>query len=209
MHPTRRKLAEMVHTGEYQKDAKTGWTKPEEQRKLGDIWEDEFHKYEKKEGYVLKTSKNSDAFQEIRDFIKEKSECKNPDCKTIQLIGTDKKLIKRTGYCITCLAESEQKVKLAGVWPEYENYKIWTRMIVDGKLRLEQVKQAHDDLKQTYEYINEDGSTEKWSMPQSVDEVKAEMMTLIENGTKEIEEIEEKRIEAFNKLRDKNLEHLL
>ena len=209
MHSTRRKLVDMVQTGEYQKDAKLGWTVAEKQRKVGDIWEDEFHKYEKKEGYILKTSKNSDAFQEIRDFVKKQSECSNSECKTVKLSVIDKKLVKRTGLCTTCLLEKEHEIRTAGLWSEYENYKIWTRMIVDGKLRLEQIKQAHDELKQTYEYINEDGSTEKWTMPQSVDDVKAEMMTLIENGTKEIEEIEEKRIKAFNKLKEQNYEHYI
>lgn len=209
MHSSRRKLAEMVHTGKYEKDAKIGWSKAEEHREVGDTWEDEFHKYEKKDGYTLKTSKNSDAFQEIRDFVKEQSECKNPDCKTVKFTNVDKKLVKRTGYCITCLAQIEQKIKLAGLWSEYENYKIWTRMIIDGKLRLEQVKQAHDELKQSYDYVNEDGSTEKWTMPESIDDVKEQMMTMIENGEKEISDIEEKRMEAFEKLKAKNYEFYL
>ncbi len=209
MHPTRRKLAEMVHTGEYDSDTKIGWSKKEENREIGDIWEDEFHKYEKKEGYVLKTSKNSDAFQEIRDYIRQQGECKNINCKTIKFTNVDKKLVKRTGYCVDCLAELEHHVRVAGLWSDYENYKIWTRMIIDGKLRLEQVKQAHDELKQVHEYVNEDGTTEKWTMPDPVDEVKEQMMTMIKNGEKEIQDIEEKRIISFNKLKDKNLEHLL
>jgi len=209
MHNTRRKLADMVHTGEYESETKVGWTKGEEQREVGDIWEDEFHKYEKKDGFILKTSKNSDAFQEIRDFVKQQTECKNPNCKTIKFSDNDKKLVKRTGYCVECLTEQEHNVRVSGLWSEYENYKIWTRMIVDGKLRLEQVKQSHDELKQDYEYINEDGSTEKWTMPDPVDEVKKKMMEMIEIGNKEISEIEEKRKIAFDKLKSKNLEHLL
>lgn len=209
MHPTRRKLADMVHSGEYESDTQVGWTKTDTNRTIGDTWEDEFHKYEKKEGYILKTSKNSDAYQEIREYVKKTSECQNSECQTIKFTNVDIKLIKRTSYCITCLAEIEQKIKLEGVWSEYQNYKIWTRMIVDGKLRLEQVKQAYDDLKQSYDYINEDGSTEKWVMPQSVDDVKAEMMILINNGEKEISDIEEKRTKAFEVLKEKHYEHYI
>lgn len=209
MHSSRRKLADMVFTGEYEKDATVGWTADQKEREIGDIWEDEFHKYEKKDGYILKSSKNSDAFQEIRDFVKKQNECKNPECKTAKITAVDKKLIKRTGYCVDCLAEKEHEVRTSGLWSEYENYKIWTRMIIDGKLRLDQIKQAHDDLKQVHEYTNEDGSVEKWTMPDPVDDVKAEMMVMIVNGEKEIAELDEKRTEAFNKLKKENLEHLL
>ena len=77
MHPTRRKLVDMVETGTYDKNTTVGYTKKQEIRNIGDVWEDEHNRYEKKEGYILKTGKNSEALQEIRDFIKEKSTCKN------------------------------------------------------------------------------------------------------------------------------------
>lgn len=209
MHSSRRKLAEMVFTGEYEKDAQVGWTAEQKEREIGDIWEDEYHKYEKKDGYILKTSKNSDAFQEIRDFIKEKNECKNPDCKSVKLSAVDKKLIKRTGYCITCLTDNEHQIRTSGLWSEYENYKIWTRMVVDGKLRLDQLKQAHDELKQVHEYINEDGTIEKWIMPDPVEDVKAEMMEMIKSGEKEVADLDEKRMKAFEKLKKAGLEYLI
>ena len=33
---------------------------------------------------IVKTGKNSDAFQEIRNYLQEKSNCKNSECKTIK-----------------------------------------------------------------------------------------------------------------------------
>jgi transcription elongation factor Elf1 len=209
MHPTRKKLLDMVMTGgEYETETKIGWTKaPDAKRKIGEEWEDEYNKYKQHKGFVMKTSKNSEAFDGVRDYLREKKQCKNTDCETISFGRVDKKLIKKSGYCLGCLSTIETEIRAKGMWKEYENYKIWTRMIIDGKLRLEQIQQAHDDAKQVYEYINEDGSIEKWEMPQSVEEVKAEMKVIIENGTKEIAQLEEMRIESFNKLTEKNLEH--
>ena len=68
MHPTRRKLVDMVQTGEYDKNSQIGWTKTEEQRNVGDVWEDKYYKYEKKNGYTIKTGKNHEALQEIRNY---------------------------------------------------------------------------------------------------------------------------------------------
>ena len=58
MHPTRRKLVDMVETGTYDKNTTVGYTKKQEIRNIGDVWEDEHNRYEKKEGYILKTGKN-------------------------------------------------------------------------------------------------------------------------------------------------------
>ena len=63
MHPTRRKLADMVRTGEYEKNQSVGWEAKKQTRKVGDVWEDEHYRYEKKEGYTLKTGKNSEVFE--------------------------------------------------------------------------------------------------------------------------------------------------
>lgn len=209
MHPTRRKLVEMIHTGEYETDTKIGWDKEHVTRNVGDIWEDEFHKYEKKEGYIMKTSKNSDALQEVRDFIRTSHECKNSKCETIKLTDTHKKLIKKTGYCANCLAEMEHQFRVNGVWKEYEDYKIFTRMIIEGKFRLEHIEQARGELKQTTEFINEDGTTETWTLPYNVDDLKVEMTEFIENSKKELEQLENLRNEAFEIIKSKNLEHYL
>ena len=41
MHPTRRKLVDMVMTGgEYAKSTTVGWETANVERKVGDVWED-------------------------------------------------------------------------------------------------------------------------------------------------------------------------
>lgn len=82
-------------------------------------------------------------------------------------------------------------------------------MIIDGKIRLEQIKEAHDEAKQVYKYLNEDGTYDTWENPQDVDEMKADMMNIIKTGKGEIEQLEEMRNKAFDELKSANLEHYL
>jgi hypothetical protein len=209
MHPTRRKLVDMIQTGEYDKNTTIGWTKTEEQHNVGDIWEDEWYKYEKKEGYTIKTGKNHEALQEIRNYLNLKKECSNPSCKKIKKGKTDEKLIQKTGYCVDCLAETEHNFRTAGIWKEYEDFRIYTRMIVEGKIKLEELKQSLQEVKPYYEFVNEDGTLERWNLPKSVDEVKMEIQEIIDNGEIEIKDIVEKRNQAFEVIRQHNLEHYL
>jgi len=209
MHPTRRKLVDMVETGTYDKNTTVGYTKKQEIRNIGDVWEDEHNRYEKKEGYILKTGKNSEALQEIRDFIKEKSTCKNSECKTIKKTAKDIKVIQQNGFCINCTIDREHELRANGLFQEYQNYKVWTRMIVYGKQKLEELKQSLLDVKEEYEYVNEDGTVEKWKLPKSTDEVKSDIQNMIDIGTIEIKELESKRNIAFDVLKEKNYEHYI
>lgn len=209
MHPTRRKLVDMVQTGEYDKNTTIGWTKTEETHNVGDVWEDEFYKYEKKEGYTIKTGKNHEALQEIRNYLNFKKQCSNPSCKKHIKTKSDEKLIQKTTYCINCLSEIEHNFRGAEIWSEYEDFRIYTRMIVEGKLKLEELKQSILEIKPYYEFINEDGSVEKWNLPKPVDEVKAEIQEIIDNGEIELKQIVQKRNEAFEVIKEHKLEHYL
>ena len=209
MHPTRRKLVDMVKTGEYDKNTTIGYTKAKEVRNVGDVWEDKHNKYEQKEGYVVKTGKNSEALAEIRKYLEEKSNCKNPNCKTIKKTENDIKLISQGGFCIGCTADREHELRTAGIFQEYQDYKIWTKMIIFGKTKIEQLKQSLTEIKPYYEYVNEDGTTERWNLPKSVDETKSEIQEMIDIGTKELELLESKRKEAFTTIKEKNYEHFI
>ena len=54
--------------------------------------------------------------------------------------------------------------------------------------------------------MNEDGTTERWNLPKSVDETKSEIQEMIDYGENEIKELEEKRNTAFSILKEKNYE---
>ncbi len=209
MHPTRRKLVDMVETGEYDKNTTIGYDKAESSHAVGDVWEDTNHKFEKKEGYTIKTGKNHEAFQKIREYLKEKGKCKNATCKTIKKSDKDRKFIENGGFCLNCTSEKETLLKVEGLFAPYQNYKVWTKMIVYGKKKLEELSQSLSEVKEEYEYVNEDGTVEKWKLPKSLDEVKSEIQEMIDFGTKEIQALETKRLDAFEELRVKNYEHYI
>ena len=210
MHPTRRKLVDMIHTGKYDKNATIGYEGKKETRKVGDVWEDEHHRYEKKEGFIVKTGKNSEEFQKIREYLRQKSECKNSDCKTIKITKKDKQFIEKGGYCMNCTIDREHIIKTSGLWKEYETYKVTTRMIIFGKTKLDAYRQSLDDLKEEYEMVGSEGKvTETWKLPKPIEEVRSEINELIYSGSIEIEVLEKDRTQAFEKLRESKMEHYL
>jgi hypothetical protein len=208
MHPTRRKLLDMVHTGEYDKNATIGYEGKTEIRNVGDVWEDEHHKYEKKDGFIVKTGKNHKQIQEIRKYLEEKSKCKMYPNK--QYTAKDKKLIQKTGYCLDALVEIEHEIKTKGLFKEYSDYKVFTRMLIFGKAKLDEFKHSLDELKEEYEMMGSDGKvTESWKLPKPIEEVRADINEMIADGEVEIKELEEKRNEVFDKLKEAKMEHYL
>ena len=209
MHPTRRKLVDMVmHGAEYEKESFisfSGADKEKVKREVGERWTDDKGKsWEQYEAGKIETSELSDTMQEVRAYLDKLNTCKSETCKTIKIGRVDKKLISKTGYCLHCLALREAQIKYDGLWKEYEDYKMYSNMIAHGKDVISQFQQAYNDAKQTYEVVQEDGKIETWSMERDVNELKAEIMTDIINFEKEIEEVTKLRNEAYEKLKDKN-----
>ena len=209
MHPTRRKLVDMVLTGgEYQKETQisfSGADKKKIKREVGEKWTDDNGKsYEQLEAGKIETSELGDTMAEVRAYLDKLNTCKSDNCKTIKVGRVDKKLISKTGYCLHCLTIREAQIKYDGLWKEYEDYKIYSNMIAHGKDVIAQFQQAYNDAKQTYEVVQEDGKIETWSMERDVNELKAEIMTDIINFEKEIEEVTKLRNEAYEKLKHKN-----
>ena len=209
MHPTRRKLVDMVmHGAEYEKESFISFSGADKEiikRKVGEKWTDGDGKsWEQLDAGKVQTSELGDTMAEVRAYLDKLNTCKSETCKTIKVGRVDKKLISKTGYCLHCLALREAQIKYDGLWKEYEDYKIYSNMIAHGKDVIAQFQQAYNDAKQTYEVVQEDGKIETWSMERDVNELKAEIMTDIINFEKEIEEVTKLRNEAYDKLKDKN-----
>jgi hypothetical protein len=209
MHPTRRKLVDMVLTGgEYQKETQisfSGADKKKIKREVGDKWTDDNGKsYEQLEAGKIETSELGDTMAEVRAYLDKLNTCKSDNCKTIKVGRVDKKLISKTGYCLHCLTIRESQIKVDGLWEAYEDYKIFSNMIGYGNDVLSQFKQAYRDAKQTYEVVQEDGKIETWSMERDVEELKAEILIEIVKFEGEIEQATKLRNEAYDKLKDKN-----
>jgi len=181
MHPTRRKLVNMVLSGgEYEKNTQISFSGADKEiikRKIGEKWTDEDGKsWEQHAGGKVQTSELGDIMAETRAYLDALNRCKSDNCKTIKIGRVDKKLISKTGYCLHCLTIREAQIKLDGLWESYEDYKIYNNMIAYGKDVVSQFQQAYNDAKQTYEIIQEDGTIEKWSMERDVNELKAEIL---------------------------------
>jgi hypothetical protein len=209
MHPTRRKLVDMVLTGgEYEKNTQISFFGADNEkikREVGDKWTDNNGKsYEQLEAGKIETSELGDTMADVRAYLDRLNTCKSEDCRTIKVSRVDKKLISKTGYCLHCLTKREAQIKYDGLWKEYEDYKIYSNMIAYGKDVIAQFQQAYNDARQDYEVVGEDGTIEKWSMERNVDELKAEILSDIVNFEREIEEVIKLRNESYDKLKDKN-----
>ena len=211
MHPTRRKLVNMVLTGgEYDKNTQISFANADSakennrKKEVGEIWTDSEGKtWEQKEYGKVRINELSDTMSDVRAYLDSLNSCKAEDCNTIKISRADKKLISKTGYCATCLAKKEMVIKIDGLWQEYEDYKIFNNLISQGKELIEKLKQAYDDAKQEYEFVHEDGRIEKWVLEKDVDEIKAEILVDISNYENEIEYAKKIRDEAWEKLKDK------
>ena len=208
MHPTRRKLVDMINTGEYQKDTQIylSDTKEQTKREVGDVWEENGVVWEQKSYGRVKQSKSSSELSKVRQLVQKLSECKSETCTKTKLGPTDKKLIKKTGYCSSCLAEKEAPIKRDGLWEAYEQYKIYSNMAAYGTEVLQKWNEALHEVSNIHEYINDDGSVEKWSSNEDVQSLKAQIEADIENGKTELLEVIQRRNSAYELLKDKNYE---
>lgn len=191
MHKTRKELADFVLRGDEISQKVWGYEGDSNQRKVGDVWEDEFWRYEKKDGYISKTGKNHEVYQEIREYLRNKSECQNTECKKEKFGPTDKMFIQQTGFCVDCVSYMEAEVKRFGLWDEYEKWRMYRKAIAIAKDAKSQIEQGIKDLKPQYEIVQENGTIEKWDLPKPMHEMRKEMedeITNIDNGLKELEE---------------------
>lgn len=208
MHPTRRKLVNMIQTGEYQKDTQISLstTKETTKRNVGDVWEEDGVVWEQKEYGKVKQSKASSELSKVRQYLQQKSQCKASDCNLSKYSNADKKIISKTGYCASCLSKREQQIKLDGLWEAYNEYKVYSNMAAYGTEVLQKWNQALDEVTNIHKYINDDGTIERWSSNEDVKVLRKQIETDIENGKKELTEVIEKRNSAYELLKHKNYE---
>jgi len=212
MHPTRRKLVNMVlQGGDYEKNTQISFTNSENsaennrKKEIGETWTDSEGKvWEQKEYGKVRVNELSETMSEVRDYLSKLNTCKSSDCNTIKLSRADKKLISKTGFCATCLAKRETIIKIDGLWNEYEHYKMLNNIISHGLELIEKLNQAYKDAKQEYEFVHEDGRIEKWVLEKDVNEIKAEILSDINMYEGEVEQAKKWRNEAWDKLKDKN-----
>lgn len=209
MHPTRRKLVDMVHTGEYDKNpviSTIGTDKKEIKREVGEEWTDDSGNiWVQKEGYKIKKSKNTDRLAEVRKQAEIKKICKGEKCEKKGIYGyTDKHLIKETGLCSSCLVEEEQLIKHNGDYETYVKYKLFCRAYKEGSEFIYKLDNAYNEAKQKYEFVDGDGKVQTWKLERPIEEVKQEIKDDLEKAKEELDNVVNHIQELYDKLKDKD-----
>lgn len=175
-------------------------------RKVGEVWTDSEGKtWEQKEGYKITVSQMDD----VRAYLEKLNRCSSSDCQTIKYSNADKKLIRKTGLCATCLAKVETELRVDGTYPFYVDYKITRNQLAyirDLKMRFED---ALSGVSKTLEFVNEDGRIEKWNYDVDIDKVKEDLQRDIDGATEAIEALLERKAALEDKLRELNHPELI
>lgn len=207
MHPTRRKLVEMVHTGEYDKNTQISRGKKKEQveREVGEEWTAEDGSvWVQKAGYKIKKTKNTDQLSKVRQSLESKLHCKAEKCdKKGQYGPTDKKLIKETGYCSNCLIEKEVPIRQNGDYEAYTKYRMYSNLYKQGLYYADKLQNAYDEAKQSYDYVDGDGKVQTWTLDRPVEELKEEIMEDLNHVQEELKLVKANLKELYSELKDK------
>ena len=191
MHPSRKKILDVAFNRDNSGTNTHGWSATKQDRAIGEEWTDsDGVTWVQEKGFKIVKSK----FDGIRQYIQSLSTCKNKNCKTAKKTEKHLKFIRKTGYCIDCLAEKEQAFRVKGNWNEYEKWKIASFEIEFLNDLVKKFNEALVDVNKEHVFANSDGTTEKWTYDGDLEELKA-------NISKDILEAEE-NITGYQKIKD-------
>lgn len=164
----------------------------EEKREVGERWTDkEGKEWEQKEGFKVAVTQMDD----VRQFLQKLNTCSTEDCETENYSNADKKLIRKTGMCIVCLAKFEQGLKDDGTYPFYVDYKITRNKLAYVRELKDRYEEALGGIRKQMEIITEDGKSENWTWDVDIEQVKADLKKDIDGAYEVIELlIERKRL---------------
>lgn len=207
IHPTRKKIIDTVFGREDNTQRVHGYEGESETKKeVGEIWTDREGKtWEQKDGYKISVSQMDD----VRQYLEKLNNCQSDDCKTIQYSNADKKVIRKTGLCVTCLRKMEHNLREDGTFPFYEDYKITNNQLSYVTDLKAQFEEALRGVSQTLEFVNEDGTIQKWHYDVDIDKVKEDLQKDIDGATEAIEALLERKAALEDKLRELNHSELI
>lgn len=163
-------------------------------RKEGEIWEDsQGNKWMWKNGSKRKVPK----IAQIK--IEQKCSICNADTKWGNYL--DLKVYPKTGRCYDCNIVFDSKLKILGVFEDYEKYKIYKSMLSEMNDFKQQIEESiiyleSDNSLPKLQYFNEDGSQEFWTDDTDMKiKVLTDLKKDIVNVNEKIEELNQKIIE--------------
>ncbi len=138
-----------------------GYTPPIIKRNIGDEWVEKGITWRQENGYKTRVNSQADLIRKAREET-----CKH--CGGDMRWGSklDQLFFSKTGLCENCLIDYETKLRIAGIYPEYEKYKLISNEIGYLKDVLEKIKELIKYFTENngdVEMIcNSEGFIEKW-----------------------------------------------
>jgi len=160
-----RAITQML-SGTHKSQNKTtvGYQSKEEDRNVGDKWIDNNGiQWEQKDGYKVSSAKALEAVMAAIKALKMPSTC--PKCNNeMKNNQYNKKMWKVHKMCFDCVIDMEHEHRLNGTYEQYEkdlmrkNIEAWLK---DARAEMEAIK----ELLTKAEFVNSDGTVEKWDSP--------------------------------------------
>lgn len=147
-------------THKFQTKTSVGYEKSVEQREIGDTWIDEQgYKWEQKNGFKVKHGK----MDALRKYLTSFPSCPKETCTCNTPHRADLKMKRIHGMCLDCVIDEEHKIKIQGpeAWKKYERQKIYDNALAWLRSAEKDKDNVLSELEKT-EFVNKDGSIEKW-----------------------------------------------
>jgi hypothetical protein len=174
--------------------------KTSEKRNVGDVWIEydsdgkEVCKWEQRNGYRIRMQTWSPTMDEVTQERYTFPNCKKSECTCINPSRIDLKFKKIAGMCMDCVIEEETKMKINGTFNEYAMNKIEENaksFFNEADVEVNVIKQG---LRDGINYVNSDGSVEKWDSSTNIDDIANRIDSEYSNlKTKILEDISEKK----------------
>ena len=133
-------------------------------RKVGERWTDaNGDEWEQRQGFRNKNPRQGEMLVELRKLFELPDTC--PDCGNPMGSRLDKKMYPIHKKCFDCVVVMETKMRYNGTYEDYARNKIKANVLAWLKDTDNEVIAFKKSLENQIEYVNGDGSVEKWSMP--------------------------------------------
>jgi len=151
-------------THKSQNKTTVGYQSKEEDRNIGDKWIDNNGiQWEQKDGYKVSSAKALEAVMAAIKALKMPNTC--PKCNNEMKDNQyNKKMWKVHKMCFDCVIDMEHEHRLNGTYEQYEkdlmrkNIEAW---LIDARAEMSAIK----ELLTKAEFVNSDGTVEKWDTP--------------------------------------------
>jgi len=138
----------------------------------------------------------------LQELRKEVNPTFCPKCGKFMKTRLDTKFYRIRQTCFNCVVQYETKIRIAGLWREYED-----KIMTENKLSfLRETKEEVLDylnggLKEQYQYVTEEGKIEKWNN-EDYDKTKLFLENTLEEINKITDDLSEYLLELNEKLKN-------